>query len=438
MHRSGRRCAPPCDSGIRTKCRSCWRCRSSEGSSGTSPGSRARWSGDPQARAAVAVGGRAGPGGGRADRGSGIDHRHQYDRVTGGRCARRPAAPSERPASRFPGTPGGDGGARARWIRGRADARRRPRGGPEQRTALARAGGPLGGRGALPCRAAGLRAGAAGGPDPWRGAHGPRRAALAPRVMERRGVPPAARIGGRPRQGGGLVLSRRSAQPRGRARGCAGRLRARRRARAPQHAGAIRPGDCARPAQSPGRGHADVSPLAGGLRQVIRVVVDDIAFLAAAALVRPATTRLDPTTSALRRLETVGGAEFTRGLQVQKELAVGAAVVTVGGGDLPAEFVIHAVIQSATEPVTRDGVARAWRSTLEQAREWEFASLTVPPIGTGAGNLSIEDAADIMVPILKTHLGNAAFPASVSIVVETPEERDAFEAVLRRSGAAES
>ena len=167
---------------------------------------------------------------------------------------------------------------------------------------------------------------------------------------------------------------------------------------------------------------------------MIRVVVDDIAFLAAAAVVRPATTRLDPTTSALRRLETVGGAEFTRGLHVQKELAVGAAVVTAGGGDLPAEF----VIQSATEPVTRDGVARAWRSTLEQAREWEFASLTVPPIGTGAGNLSVEDAADIMVPILKSHLGNAAFPASVSIVVETPEERDAFEAALRRSGAAES
>src|SRR5437879_10675427 len=96
-------------------------------------------------------------------------------------------------------------------------------------------------------------------------------------------------------------------------------------------------------------------------------------------------------------------------------------------------------VQTCALPIlTRDGVARAWRSTLEQAREWEFTSLTVPPIGTGAGNLSVEDAADIMVPILKSHLGNAAFPASVSIVVETSEEREAFEAALRRSGAAES
>src|SRR5207302_9452520 len=102
------------------------------------------------------------------------------------------------------------------------------------------------------------------------------------------------------------------------------------------------------------------------------------------------------------------------GLQLEKELAAGAAGVTAGGGDLPAEVGVHAVIRSDAEPVTRGGVARAWRSTLEQAREWEFTSLTVPPIGTGAGNLSVEDAADIMVPILRSHLGNAAFPATVS------------------------
>jgi O-acetyl-ADP-ribose deacetylase (regulator of RNase III) len=171
---------------------------------------------------------------------------------------------------------------------------------------------------------------------------------------------------------------------------------------------------------------------------VIRVVVDDLAFLAAEALVRPATTRLDPTTPAVRRLEAVGGPEFTGHLRLHKELAVGAAVVTAAGGDLPTEFVIHAVIQSDTEPVTRDGVARAWRSALQQAQEWEFTSLSVPPLGTGAGNLSVEDAADIMVPILRVHVGNAAFPATVSIVVETAADRDAFEAALRKSGAAES
>jgi O-acetyl-ADP-ribose deacetylase (regulator of RNase III) len=171
---------------------------------------------------------------------------------------------------------------------------------------------------------------------------------------------------------------------------------------------------------------------------VIHVVVDDLALRAAEAVVRPATTRLDPTTPAVGRLQVVGGSEFAGHLRLQKELPVGAAVVTAGGGNLSAEFVIHAVIQSDTEPVTRDGVARAWRSTLQQAREWEFTTLTVPPIGTGAGNLSIEDAAEIMVPILKYHLGSETFPSEVAIVVESPADREAFEAALRKSGAAES
>ena len=41
---------------------------------------------------------------------------------------------------------------------------------------------------------------------------------------------------------------------------------------------------------------------------MIRVVVDDIAFVPADAVVRPATSLLEPTTAALRHLEH-GGAE---------------------------------------------------------------------------------------------------------------------------------
>ena len=77
-------------------------------------------------------------------------------------------------------------------------------------------------------------------------------------------------------------------------------------------------------------------------------------------------------------------------------------------------------------------------SALQRAQEWEFARLTVPPIGTGAGNLSVEAAADIMVSVLKRHLEGAAFPADVSFVVETEEDRIVFEAALRREAASHS
>lgn len=169
----------------------------------------------------------------------------------------------------------------------------------------------------------------------------------------------------------------------------------------------------------------------------MRVVVDDLAFRASDAIVRPATARLDPTTPAVRRLETVAGRAFVDSLRVQRDLAVGAAVVT-GGGDLPAEFVIHAVILSDQEPVSRGGVARAWLSALQRAQEWEFARLTAPPMGTGAGNLPMEEAAEIMVEVLKLHRETATFPVDVCFVVETAEDREVFEAAFKRAAASES
>ena len=169
----------------------------------------------------------------------------------------------------------------------------------------------------------------------------------------------------------------------------------------------------------------------------MQVVVDDLAFRVSDAIVRPATAHLDPTTPLVRRLETVGGRAFRDSLRLQRDLAVGAAVVT-GGGDLPSEFVIHAVIQSDSEPVSRASIARAWLSALQRAQEWQFARLSAPPLGTGAGNLAVEDAAEIMVEVLKAHRQAAAFPADVCFVVETAEDREVFEAALRRAAASES
>lgn len=169
---------------------------------------------------------------------------------------------------------------------------------------------------------------------------------------------------------------------------------------------------------------------------MIHAVVDDLNFLPSDAVVCPTTGRLDPTTPVVRRLSQLGGPAYAAQRRVHTELAVGAAVVTAGGGDLPAEFVIHAVIQSDQEPVTRRGVEVAWRSALQRAEEWEFARLTTPPLGTGAGNLSVEDAAEIMVSVLSERVGTAACPREVWLVVETAEEREVFAAALRRTGGA--
>jgi O-acetyl-ADP-ribose deacetylase (regulator of RNase III) len=165
---------------------------------------------------------------------------------------------------------------------------------------------------------------------------------------------------------------------------------------------------------------------------VIRVVVDDLAFVPADAVVRPSTASLEPTVASLRRLEQVGGPAFWEQLKLQKELDVGAAVVT-GGGELAAEFVIHAVVRSSQTPVTATGVRLALKSTLQRAADWHLLRIAVPPLGTGAGNLSVEDAARLMVEVLRSELRDATYPEEVCIVVESDEQRDIFESCLMRA-----
>jgi len=162
---------------------------------------------------------------------------------------------------------------------------------------------------------------------------------------------------------------------------------------------------------------------------VIRVVVDDLAFVGADAIVRPASALLEPTTPTLRRLEQIGGPKFWEQLRAERELAVGSAVVT-GGGDLTAELVIHAIIRSATEPVSRDSVRRALTAALQRAADWQLAHLAIPPLGIGAGNLPLEDAARVMTETLGWVPGPTGYPRDVTVVVDTEEEQHLFQTLL--------
>ena len=80
---------------------------------------------------------------------------------------------------------------------------------------------------------------------------------------------------------------------------------------------------------------------------MIRIVVDDLAFLAVDAVLRPTNEALDPITPTLLRLDRAAGEAFQRQRRVHTPLDAGAAVVT-GAGDLAADYVVHVVIQRHT------------------------------------------------------------------------------------------
>ena len=165
---------------------------------------------------------------------------------------------------------------------------------------------------------------------------------------------------------------------------------------------------------------------------MIEVRVEDLAFYSGNAIIRPATATLGATTPLLRRLELAGGPALLDQLKVSEPLPVGSAVVTAAGG-LPVELLVHAIVTSPTERVTRDGVRRAFRSALERVRDWQIADVAVPPLGLGAGNLELEVSAEVMADELVRHIRMSSFPKNVTLVAETPDEASALEHAIARS-----
>ena len=165
---------------------------------------------------------------------------------------------------------------------------------------------------------------------------------------------------------------------------------------------------------------------------MIDVRVEDLAFWSGNAVIRPATATLGATTPLLRRFELAGGAKLLEQLKVVEPLPVGSAIVT-GAGELPVELLVHAIVSSPTEPVSREGVRRALRSALQRVLAWQIAEVAIPPFGLGAGNLDIDESAHIMADELARHCGTAPFPTRVTLMAETADEAQALESALARS-----
>jgi O-acetyl-ADP-ribose deacetylase (regulator of RNase III) len=162
---------------------------------------------------------------------------------------------------------------------------------------------------------------------------------------------------------------------------------------------------------------------------VIQVVVDDLALIQADALLRPADETLSPLTESISRLDERAGPRFAEQRRLSSPLKAGAAVVT-GSGDLATPFVLHAVIRDADAAVGRDVVRRALVSAWERAADWELGIIAAPLVGAGAGQLSPEDSATLLVETFPSK--RSGFPSELHIVVERDAERELVEAIVRR------
>jgi O-acetyl-ADP-ribose deacetylase (regulator of RNase III) len=166
---------------------------------------------------------------------------------------------------------------------------------------------------------------------------------------------------------------------------------------------------------------------------VIRVVVDDLAFMVVDAVLRPADERLDPITPGGVRLDAQAGPRFREQRQAQFPFDVGAAVVT-GAGELPAGLVIHLVLQSAERPLSRESVRQALVSAWQRAGDWGLKRLAAPLVGAGAGQLQMEEAAALVCATWKGR--KVESDQTLDLVLEREDDRVVIEAIVRRESGA--
>jgi len=161
---------------------------------------------------------------------------------------------------------------------------------------------------------------------------------------------------------------------------------------------------------------------------MILVIVDDLAMTQADAILRPADESLGPVTPAMFRLDEHAGPRFAEQRRLTTPLKAGAAVVT-GGGNLTAPFVLHVVIQDPDSVVGREVVRRALISAWQRATDWDLGTIAAPLVGAGAGQLTMEEAATLLV---ETFPAESACPSELRIVVERDADRRLVEAIVRR------
>jgi O-acetyl-ADP-ribose deacetylase (regulator of RNase III) len=166
---------------------------------------------------------------------------------------------------------------------------------------------------------------------------------------------------------------------------------------------------------------------------VIRVIHGSPTEALSEAVLRSVSSNLEPDTAFSRTVELLAGKGVSDRLQNMGELPVGAAVITPGG-DLDAAFLIHVVLQSSEEPVRIESLRSALQNGLRRAQEWGLESLAIPPLGTGAGNLDVEESANETVSIIRQHFEEFDHPREVTILVATAFEEGVFKGVVERSG----
>src|SRR3954462_13051846 len=138
----------------------------------------------------------------------------------------------------------------------------------------------------------------------------------------------------------------------------------------------------------------------------LEVVAEDVTKLEVDAIANAANTDLRHGGGVAGAISRAGGPEVQRESDARAPIGLGEAVETTGG-DLPCRWVIHAATMELGGPTSADIIERATESTLAKAEKLDCRSLALVAFGGGVAGFPIDDAAGIMVAVVRRHDGQS-------------------------------
>jgi O-acetyl-ADP-ribose deacetylase (regulator of RNase III) len=135
---------------------------------------------------------------------------------------------------------------------------------------------------------------------------------------------------------------------------------------------------------------------------VLDVLAADVTKLEVDAITNAANTQLIHGGGVARAIADAGGPELRRESREKAPIGLGDAVETTAG-DMPARYVIHAATMELGGPTSAEIIERATHSTMRKADELGCRSLALVAFGTGVGGFPLDEAARLMVDVVRKH-----------------------------------
>jgi O-acetyl-ADP-ribose deacetylase (regulator of RNase III) len=136
----------------------------------------------------------------------------------------------------------------------------------------------------------------------------------------------------------------------------------------------------------------------------LEVVQQDVTQLEADAIANAANTQLMHGGGVAGAIQRAAGQALADESRAKAPIALGEAVETTAG-DMPSRWVIHAATMELGGPTSAEIIECATQSTLRVAEDLGCRSLALVAFGTGVGGFPLDEAAALMVGVVREHEG---------------------------------